>query len=189
MANQRSSTINKLAALRCVPMLQWGGLLAHDTATLPGITACATRQAANKLVQFKQRKGPFILLADSTHTASHLARHLTPELRCLMRNAWPGPVTLLLPAIASLPHCFQQNGFVAVRVDASLQVRQLARACGGLLISSSLNRRGKNPSQATLKNHMRLHRFLRARLVGPPAGGHHSSIIQPRRKHANIIHR
>jgi len=171
-------------------VLNGGGLIAHYTGTLPGIAAAAfNHKATGRLIRFKQRRGPFLLLADRAETAARMARYFSPELRRQMHAAWPGPVTLVFPARPGLPACCCHKGLVAVRVDGALQTRQLARACGGLLASSSLNRRGEVHSQPDRSLQMRFHRYLNGRIAGAPAAGRASSMIRIRGNHSTVIRR
>jgi len=125
-------------------VLRQGGLLAHQTGTVAGIAAHPNRVSAIKKMQrFKQRKEPFLLLAGSMKTALSQARYITPSLRKLAKNSWPGPVTLIFPAKPKYPQVCYKKGFMAVRVDTDAASCRLAEMCGGLLLSSSLNRRGK----------------------------------------------
>ncbi|WP_238701158.1 L-threonylcarbamoyladenylate synthase [Mariprofundus erugo] len=180
----------KLAALRGAGLLRQGALIAHHTATLPGIAACVHQpKAVRQLIRFKQRPGPFLLLADSIRTAAGLARYFSPELRRRMRNSWPGPVTLVFAGRPGLPACCYQHGFVAVRVDASRQTRQLAAASGSLLASSSLNRRGGAHQQPGRQYQMRLHRYIHGRVCGHTAAGRGSTIIRIRRNNPSFIRR
>jgi len=86
-----------------------------------------------------------------------------------------------------LPVCCYHKGMIAVRVDGSVQTRQLAAACGGLVISSSLNRKGKKTSQPDLTYAMRFHRFGLTCLAGPLSSGKASSILRVWRNDSTII--
>ena len=187
-AKCRSRIQNKLAALRAATVLHRGGIIAHHTATLPGVAA-SPRQAGsvNKLVSFKQRHGPFLLLADSLRSATALIRFYSPHLRRLIRESWPGPVTLIVPAKPGLnPICYRQSR-VAVRVDASLQTRQLAAASGGLILSSSLNRRGGSTAKPERRLRMRWHRHLDTVLQGPAGTGKASVLLRVWRNDSTTI--
>jgi L-threonylcarbamoyladenylate synthase len=125
-------------------VLQQGGLIAHQTSTLAGIAAdvgCAS--GIHKAQRFKQRQAPFLLLADSIHSALKQAVYISPTLRKLANDSWPGAVTLVFRAKQTLPPACYQRGYIALRVDADKQTRQLAQMCGGLLLSSSFNRKNK----------------------------------------------
>jgi len=174
--------------LRAASKLVRGGLVAHHTATLPGIAAAPlSSQSVAKLIGFKQRQGPFLLLANSVHTALSLARFYSPALRRLARQAWPGATTLVFVGKPGLPACCYQRGKLAVRVDASLQTCQLATACGGLLISSSLNRKGKVPMQPGRVLMMRSRHMLNGYLYGRAGSGKASIILRVWRTDSTII--
>lgn len=134
----------KLKTLKAGQLLRAGGLLAHPTSTVAGIAASAYSSKGIKLAQrFKQRRGPFLLLADSITTALKQAVVMTPTLRKLARQSWPGAVTLVFPAKQTLHQACYYQGLIAIRVDEDVETRRLAKSCGGLLLSSSLNRKGK----------------------------------------------
>ncbi len=158
--------------LHAARVLRAGGLLAHNTSTLPGIAASPdSKTAIKRMCRFKQRNSPFLLLADSTRTATKVCRRISPELRHAMKQCWPGHTTLIFPARPGLPKVCYERGLVAVRVDASVEVRRLAKACGGLIVSSSLNRKGKPLSQPGRSLRMRWQRHLHAcDPEGSPAG-------------------
>ena len=156
----------KLATLRVAKVLQKGGLLAHQTGTVAGIAAhpCCPL-AVKKLQRFKQRKGPFLLLADSASSALSQARYITPALRKLAKESWPGAVTLVFAAKPNHANACYQKGAMAVRVDSDLESRRLAKLCGGLLLSSSLNRCGKPTMELQHKLYWRFSTWLDAQLT------------------------
>ena len=185
---KRSRVRSKLAALKAAGVLQHGGLIAHHTHTLPGVAADPRSAAAvSKIISFKQRNGPFLLLADSVKTATGLIRFYSPELRRLIRNSWPGPVTLIVPAKPGLRSPCYNKGTVAIRVDMSLQTRQLAAASGGLLLSSSLNRKGGKTESISRQLRMRWHRHLDTLLLGAPSTGKASVLMRVWRNDSTII--
>ncbi len=139
--------------------LRQGGLIAHQTSTLAGIAAdVRCNKGVRRAQSFKQRKAPFLLLANSVRMALKQAVYITPTLRKLAKDVWPGAVTLVFKARKHLnPACYQ-NGYIAVRVDDDIQTQQLAKACGGLILSSSFNRQGK---PTMLLHHRQRYRFKR----------------------------
>jgi len=156
-----------------------GGCIAHTTATLPGIAADpSSKQAVRRMQRFKQRQGPFLLLADCVATALRQARYISPALRRLAQSSWPGAVTLIIPAKPGLDQACYQRSSMAIRVDKSEQTRVLAKACGGLLLSSSLNRKMKSTNQADRKAHLHFRSFLQGRLAGGCCSGKASIIMR-----------
>ncbi|MDQ6978375.1 MAG: Sua5/YciO/YrdC/YwlC family protein [Ghiorsea sp.] len=141
--------------------LRQGGLIAHQTSTLAGIAAdVRCNKGVRKAQSFKQRQAPFLLLASSVGLALKQAVYITPTLRKLAKDVWPGAVTLVFKANKHLnPACYQ-SGYIAVRVDSDKQTRQLAKACGGLLLSSSFNRKAKATIFLHCQQRYRLKRHL-----------------------------
>jgi len=159
-------------------ILRCGGLVAHRTSTLPGVAASPfDAKAVLRLQRFKQRKGPFLLLADSLATAMAWARPTVPGLRRMARQSWPGAVTLVFPGRPGLPAVCYQQGHVAIRVDADPETRRLARLAGGLLLSTSLNRRGGATQVPGRTTFLRLHRWLDGRIAAPATGAGAASQI------------
>jgi len=147
-----------------------------------------SRKGILAMQQFKQRQGPFLLLADSRSTALSLARFISPALRRMARQSWPGSVSLVFPARPCLAAACYRKSELAVRVDGDAGVRRLAKACGGLLLSSSLNRKGGQTDRPGFRYHMRYHRHLQGRIVAPePVGGRASRIIRIWRNGCTII--
>jgi len=181
-----------LQLLRAARTLRAGGLVAHHTATLPGVAAAAdNRRAAERLARFKQRRGPFLLLADSMHRALSLLVWQSPMLRRMLQHSWPGPSTFVLPAAgralsALAAACFAGRN-VAVRVDTDPASRLLARVAGGLLISSSLNRRGGPVQHPGLRLRMRWHRHLSATLAFGEGSGHPSGVFKYRNSRLHVL--
>ncbi len=156
-------TAAKLKAIQAAKVLRKGALLGHYTSTLAGIAADAQSAAGIAQLQlFKQRQAPFLLLADSIKTALQQAIYLSPALRRLAKKSWPGSVTLVFPATKRLPSACYWRGCVALRVDGDQTTRTLAKACGGLLLSSSFNRKGKDVAAVNYRQRYRWHKHLKA---------------------------
>ena len=116
-----------------------------------------------------------------------LARFFSPTLRRLARQSWPGPVTLVFAARPGLNRACYQKSMLAVRVDSDPATCQLASQCGGLLLSSSLNRKGGLAGTADYRTQMRWHRHLGGRIAGQSQLNSPSTIMRIRRNHCTII--
>jgi len=150
----------KLQSLKAGKSLRLGGLVAHQTSTVPGIAASAiSKQGIKKAQRFKQRQGPFLLLADCLSTALKQAIYIPTALRKLADTSWPGAVTLVFPARQYLHSACYKKRTIAVRVDADVETRRLAQICGGLMLSSSLNRRNQSVKQPCFALKYRWQRF------------------------------
>ena len=160
-------------------VLQRGGLIGHYTSTLPGV-ACSPKfaQGIKQMQRFKKRRGPFLLLADSIQTATSYIRWYPSGLRKLIKTVWPGQTTLVIPSRPGLPPGCYKRGMLAIRVDADQACRQLAHTCGGLLLSSSLNRRGGAVRHPCYRVQMRWSRFLSGRANMGVSSGEASTIYR-----------
>ncbi|MDQ6986223.1 MAG: Sua5/YciO/YrdC/YwlC family protein [Mariprofundaceae bacterium] len=163
--------------------MRHGCLIAHPTATLPGVAASPLhRQAMQDMARFKQRPGPFLLLADTLRTAWRLAIYIPVPLRREMQQSWPGTTTFVLPARSAkktgLAANFHVKRCIAIRVDADAECRFLAAQVGGLLASSSLNRKGQQVQTPERRLRMRMHRHFSAVIAGKSGTGHASQILR-----------
>jgi len=147
--------------LRAAKYLQQGRLLAHPTSTVAGIAANPQSHIAiQRLRTFKQRQAPFLLLAASKKVIFQQCRYITRPLRAMLRQHLETSVTLILPTKTKLPSACQKKGRTAIRLDANRETRRLAQQCDGLLLSSSLNRRGKPILNLHPATRMRLSRHI-----------------------------
>ena len=134
--------------LRAVHALAKGGVIAYPTEAVWGLGCDPFNQAAvEKLLALKQRprhKGLILVAADLQQIAPLLVG-ITPTQRAQLQSTWPGPVTWLMPDPHHwIPHWVKGDfPTIAVRVSAHPVVRDLCRAWGGPIISTSANRAGE----------------------------------------------
>ncbi|MCL5255930.1 MAG: L-threonylcarbamoyladenylate synthase [Gammaproteobacteria bacterium] len=127
------------------------GLIAYPTEAVFGLGCSPNDEVAvRKLLALKQRpeaKGLILIAADYSQLLDYVDDSRIPQdKRFQVFSHWPGPVTLVLPAKASVPR-FLRGEFdtIAVRVTAFEPVRALCRALGTPLVSTSANYTGKPP--------------------------------------------
>lgn len=134
--------------LRAVHALAKGGIIAYPTEAVWGLGCDPFNQdAVDKLLHLKQRprhKG-LILVAADLHQIAPLLVGLTADQRALLKSTWPGPITWLMPDPHHWVPTWVKGDFssIAVRVSAHPIVRELCRAWGGPIVSTSANRAGK----------------------------------------------
>jgi len=168
----------KFATLRAARIIQDGGLIAHATFMMPGAAASPfSGRAVRGMQRFKQRRGPFLLIADSMHAACHQIRYIPSGLRRAMRASWPGNVTFIVSGRPGLPDACYAKGRLAVRVDADASCRKLAALNGGLILSSSLNRAGRAVQKPDRRLHMRWHRYIRGVISADVSAGTPSQLM------------
>lgn len=178
------SAARKMRVLRAGRLIRRGQAIAHATSTLPGIAALPTPAGLRRVQRFKGRRGPFLLLAASKRQAARLVRFFSPELRRRMQSVWPGNTTLAFPARPGLAKALYLKGMLAVRVDTDPGVRLLAKVCGGLLLSSSLNRKGGPWCMPGRAVRMRWHRYIATAESGAVMAGAPSRLLAIRRSQA-----
>lgn len=147
-ANDPSAVAKAAAALRS------GQVAAIPTDTVYGLAAALDRpDAIARLYRLKSRpheKAIPVLLADSAGLNS-VAAHVLPSARALIERYWPGALTIVLPALPSLPDevtSVAADGMrtVAVRIPDHPTARQVLAAVGGALAVTSANRSGEPPA-------------------------------------------
>lgn len=125
-------------------IIRSGGLVAFPTETVYGLGANALDEAAvARIFSAKGRPAndPIIAhIADLEHL-NQLARVIPPEALELARGFWPGPLTLVLPRLASVPaNLSAGRDTVAVRMPAHPVALALIRAAGTPIAAPSANR-------------------------------------------------
>jgi L-threonylcarbamoyladenylate synthase len=135
--------------------LKNGGIIAYPTEAIYGLGCDPLNEAAvARLLCLKQRpwqKGLILIAADYAALEIFL-EPLTPVLQQRVFPTWPGPVTWLLPARASVPLGLRgQSSQLAVRVTAHPQVVALCTHWGGAIVSTSANRSGRPAAKTALQ--------------------------------------
>jgi L-threonylcarbamoyladenylate synthase len=105
------------AAARGVEVLAAGGLVAFPTETVYGLGAsAASDKAMRDLRRLKQRPArPFTVHIGEVERALAYVSDPPHSARRLMRKAWPGPVTIILPTAGRLATA-DWNGRIAERI-------------------------------------------------------------------------
>lgn len=126
--------------------LREGGLVVYPTETFMGIgcNACDA-DAVARVYQVKQRSVqlPLPIIVSGMEKIRAIA-NFDSALAPLVQRFWPGPLTVLLPALAGVPAMLTGGtGRVAVRVSPHPVAQMLSAAVGGALVSSSANMSGQ----------------------------------------------
>jgi L-threonylcarbamoyladenylate synthase len=138
-----------LAALdAAAAVLRRGGIVAYPTETFYALGARADQpQALARLLEAKLRPEgkPLPLLAADAAQVRAVAVLDGPDARVAAR-LWPGPLTLVLPALRTLdPAVTAGSGTVGIRIPGSAVARELAARAGFALVSTSANPSGGPP--------------------------------------------
>jgi L-threonylcarbamoyladenylate synthase len=87
----------------------------------------------------------FILLVGTVEQAGHLVSEYPGVAQRLIADAWPGSLTLVLPASERVPGELRRGGMLAVRCPDDRFLRELVLSLPDPLISTSANRSGADP--------------------------------------------
>lgn len=134
---------------RAAACLRAGGIVVYPTETFYGLGSLASRpDALARLAAAKLRPPwkPLPLVAADVAQVGEVASLASPLARRLAERFWPGPLTLVLPAVARLDETLTGGtGTIAVRIPGSEIARALAARAGGSLVSTSANLSGDPP--------------------------------------------
>lgn len=137
-----------------------GGIVAYPTEAVYGL-GCAplNEQAVRRLLGLKGRaaaKGLILIGADPEHLIPYMDEMPAEREREIWDN-WPGHLTWVVPARTWVPAWLTGGrGSIALRMTDHPMAAALCRACGGALVSTSLNRSGRKPARNALQARLRL---------------------------------
>ncbi|MGB5049007.1 MAG: L-threonylcarbamoyladenylate synthase, partial [Caldilineaceae bacterium] len=128
-------------------LLRYGQVIAAPTDTVYGLVCRYDRRGAiEELYRVKERppeKALPVLLGDESQLAQVVEGELSALAQELIACFWPGPLTLILPALPHLPPVLTAGGStVGVRIPDQPFLRELARQAGPLASSSANRSRG-----------------------------------------------
>jgi L-threonylcarbamoyladenylate synthase len=126
-----------------------GGIVVYPTETLYALGADACNAAAlQRLIDLKVREAgkPVAVLIDGPTMLRDLAAEIPPPAELLMRRFWPGPLTLVLRARASVSPMLSGGGDgIGVRLSSHPLATALVRALGRPVTAPSANPAGMQP--------------------------------------------
>jgi L-threonylcarbamoyladenylate synthase len=128
-----------------VEAIRRGQVVAFPTDTLYGLAADPRDEGAVGAVLAVKGRGQdrtVALVASSLEQAERVVV-LAGQARLLAARFWPGPLTLVVPARASVAPGAQSSGRAGIRVPDHPVARALAEACGHPLTATSANRSGE----------------------------------------------
>lgn len=113
-----------------------------DTDTVPGFLAMLTLEGYNLLQQIKngRENKPYIVLISDIQKLTHFITptSLTPALNNIIKNCWPGPLTIIFKAQASLPVFLKsQQETIAIRCPKHKELQSLLTCFPGLFSTSA----------------------------------------------------
>ena len=143
---------DRQSIIRAASILKSGGLVAFPTETVYGLGANGTdARAVDRIFQAKGRPSdnPLILHLSDPDQAPNFAK-IDGRARAVMEAFWPGPLTLVLPALPIVPKVVTAGlDTVAFRMPDHPVALALIEAAGFPVAAPSANRSGRpSPTDA-----------------------------------------
>lgn len=128
------------AIFRAVTLIESGRVIAFPTDTVYGIGVSAFQAVAiDRIYQIKGRstlKAIPILLGES-EMAEQITPPFSPTVQQLTEAFWPGPLTLVLPLLPSLPENLSPTPTIGLRVPDHPFTQELLNETGPLAATSA----------------------------------------------------
>ena len=131
-------------------VLKQGGVVAFPTETYYGLAVDPfNSQAVERLFLLKQRPSakPILVLIDRQERLSDLCAEIPGQFQPLLDRFWPGPLTLIFPALPDLsPPLTAGTGTVGVRISSHPLALAFCALAGGAITATSANLSGLRPA-------------------------------------------
>ena len=132
-------------------LIRQGQVVATPTETVYGLAADAwdpgALQAIDVIKGALRNRRPLSILVPSLAAVDAVARDVCELARRLMRQHWPGALTLVLPGNPRLPRrVLNDDGEVALRLSSDPVAAALVNKVGGPVTATSANPSGQPPA-------------------------------------------
>lgn len=123
-----------------VDILKNGGVVAFPTDTVYGLAAWPWREDfVERLYIVKGRSSERAIAVLISHSSEldRVAEALSEHARLLAQHFWPGPLTIVVPKRADLPHVLSPYGTIGVRMPNHPVALKLLQSAGPLAVTSA----------------------------------------------------
>ena len=188
MATRLLSGSSAAAIVEAARIIRSGGLVVVPTDTVYGLAAAALNpDAIARVFEAKERPSDLRLplLIGTAADLPVVARAIPRVAWRLIDRFWPGPLTIVLPAAATVPGILTANGgSVGARVPAGRTILRLLEVLGEPIVGTSANISGEPPASAASDALRQLDGRVEAILEGDGEvrGGLPSSVIDLSRR-------
>lgn len=138
---------------KAVETIKSGGIVAYPTETVYGLAVDPFNNVAvEKLFGLKGRSdnNPISLIVSDTEVVKTLVEEIPALAKELMEKFWPGPLTIIFKAKATLPKAITAGtGKVGLRVSSSETALRLVTQAGAPITATSANPTGKPAATTT----------------------------------------
>ena len=129
--------------LQAAQVIRAGGVVALPTETCFGLAVDPFNPTALErlfTVKKRPRKKPVLVLVHSRNDLSKLVREIPRQYEPLMQLHWPGPLTLIFPALPHLPTLLTGGSdTIAIRISSHPETTEICRLAGGMITATSAN--------------------------------------------------
>ncbi len=136
---------------RALEVLQKGGLVAFPTDTVYGLGALAFDGNAVESIYFTKNrpveKAIPVLIGDHADLEK-VSTSISDIVHKLVSQFWPGPLTVVVPKMPTLPEAVSASETVGVRVPDHQVARALLRSTGPMAVTSANISSQPSPSTA-----------------------------------------
>ncbi|MBU0481423.1 MAG: threonylcarbamoyl-AMP synthase [Proteobacteria bacterium] len=183
-----ASSVSAAAINRAAEIIRGGGIVAFPTETFYGLAADPFNpEALRRLFDLKGRSHdkPILVLIDGLSRLSLLTKGTPGLYTSLIKEFWPGPLTLIFAGSGNLPELLtDSHGTVGIRWSSHPLATRLTAASGGVITGTSANPSGL-PGAVSAEQ---VRDFFRTGIDfvldgGPAPGGLGSTIVSIREHH------
>ncbi len=178
------NVITETSITQAVTILNRGGCLVYPTETFYALGGSSlSSKAIERVCQLKSRlkAKPLPLIIGDWQHLFQITEEISPELKLLADNFWPGPLSILVPAKDSL-HSYLKDGTgdTCLRLTSHPVAARLSQCVGNPLISTSANKSGDREVNRLDRLDSQLRRYVDAVIELPPwpKGGLPSTIVK-----------
>ncbi len=163
-------------------VVRTGGIVALPTETFYGLAVSPfDEHAVARLCRVKERSSdkPILVLIGDRSQLAGLVRAIPPSAQLLMDRFWPGPLTIIFPALGSLPNDLTAGtGTVGVRLSSCRPLVEILRQVGPLT-GTSANRADAPPASRAQEVWNQFGETIELIVdAGPTPGGLPSTVVE-----------
>jgi len=127
---------------KVVKVLKRGGLIIYPTDTVYGIGCDITNTKAMekvaKIKGVKLNKANFSFICYDLSNLSDYVKQINTSTFKILKRAFPGPYTFVLPGNNNLPKAFKNKKTVGIRIPNNNIIRELVKKLGNPIVSTSI---------------------------------------------------
>jgi L-threonylcarbamoyladenylate synthase len=160
-------------------LMREGGVVVYPTETVYGIGCIPSDpDAAQRICEIKGRADkPLPLICADIESARKIVE-MSPAAEKLAEKFWPGPLTMVLPAKVKYSMWVQHGATtLGIRVSPYPIAQKLAKAAGGVIVSTSANISGDDPAKTAQEAKEIFNGKVDAIVDGGPSPGGESSTV------------